>query len=68
MERISWTDAITNMEVLRSVGESRKIVDTRVKRKKSWVGHGMRVNMLLREVMDGRMLGKRGPGRTRIRI
>jgi len=35
MERISWTDKITNEEVLRRVGEKRCMVETIVQRKKN---------------------------------
>ena len=34
MERISWTEKITNEEVLRRVGEKRSMVETIVRRKK----------------------------------
>ena len=39
MERISWTDKITNEEVLRRVGEKRIMLETIVRRKKNWIGH-----------------------------
>ena len=42
MERISWTEKITNEEVLRRVGEKRSMVETIVRRKKNWIGHIMR--------------------------
>ena len=66
MERISWTEKITNEEVLRRVGEKRSMVETIVRRKKNWIGHIMRGDGLMKEVMEGKMEGKRGPGRKRI--
>ena len=66
MERISWTEKITNEEVLRRVGESRTMMMTIVRRKKNWIGHIIRGEGLLREVIEGNMVGKRGPGRPRI--
>ena len=39
MERISWTEKITNEEVQRRVGEKRFMVETIVRRKKNWIGH-----------------------------
>ena len=66
MERISWTEKITNEEVLRRVGESRTMMMTIVRRKKNWIGHVIRGEGLLREVIDGKMVGKRGPRRPRI--
>jgi len=38
IERFSWTKKITNMEVLERVGDSRKIIDIVIKRKKKRVG------------------------------
>ena len=66
MERISWTEKITNEEVLRRVGEERTMLATIVRRKKNWIGHVMRGDGLMKEVMEGKMEGKRGPGRRRI--
>ena len=66
MERISWTDKITNEEVLRRVGEKRSMLETIVRRKKNWIGHIMRGDELMKEVMERKMVGKKGPGRKRI--
>ena len=66
MERISWTDKITNEEVLRRVGEKRIMVETIARRKKNWIGHIMRGEGLMKEVMEGKIEGKREPGRKRI--
>ena len=66
MERISWTNKITNEEVLRRVEEKRIMVETITRRKKKWIGHIMRGKGLMKEVMEGKMEGKRGPGRKRI--
>ena len=62
----SWTEKITNEEVLRRVGESRTMMMIIVRRKKNWIGHVIRGEGLLREVLEGKMVGKRGPGRPRI--
>ena len=66
MERISWTEKITNEEVLRRVEEKRSMVETIIRRKKNWMGHIMRGDGLMKEVMEGKMEGKKGPGRKRI--
>ena len=63
MERIIWTEKITNEEVLRRVGEKRSMVET----EKS-IGHIMRGDGLMKEVMEGKMEGKRGPGRKHIGV
>ena len=66
MEKISWKDKKTNVEVLDLVREERNLVDTILKRKKNWIGHIVRGEGLLKTVMEGRMEGKRGRGRPRI--
>ena len=42
------------------------MVETIVRRKKNWTGHIMRGDGLMKEVMEGKMEGKRGRGRKRI--
>ena len=42
------------------------MVETIVRRKKNWIGHIMRRDGLMKEVMEGKMEGKRGRGRKRI--
>jgi len=66
MEKISWTEHVTNEEVLRRVGEKRTMVDTVWKRKARWTGHVLRSEGMLRTVLEGRMEGKRGRGRKRL--
>lgn len=66
MTKVSWTDKKTNEEVLRMVGQSRKLLETILERKKNWIGHVLRGNGLMLEVMEARMEGKRGRGRRRL--
>ena len=48
------------------MGEKRSMVETIVRRKKNWIGHIMRGDGLMKEVMEGKMEGKGGRGRKRI--
>ena len=48
------------------MGQKRCLVKTIRERKKNWIGHVLRGNGLLRDVLEGRMLGKRPKGRPRI--
>jgi hypothetical protein len=66
MERVSYKDKKTNQEVLSAVCERRKLLQTIVYRKKNWIGHVLRHDCLMRDVIEGRMEGKRGRGRPRI--
>jgi len=42
MEKIGWTDRVTNKEVLHTVKEDGKIVHTTNGRKADWIGHCVR--------------------------
>jgi hypothetical protein len=66
MEKISWTDKITNEEVLERVGINRQLMSQLRNRKKNWIGHILRGDGLLKEVIEGRMEGKRIRGRPRL--
>ena len=66
MEKISWKEKRTNESVLEMVGEQRKLVDVIIQRKKNWIGHVLRGDGLLKEVMEGKMEGKRPKGRPRM--
>ena len=65
MEKISWTEHRTNEDVLKMVGEKRTLVDAILRRKKNWIGHILRGEGLMREVIEGRMKGSRTVGRPR---
>ena len=66
--KISWTEHKTNEEVLKTVGEERSLVNTIRRRQKNWIGHILRGDTLLKTVLEGRMEGKKVPGRPRTMI
>ena len=59
LEKIKWQERISNDEVLTIVDETRCLIRTIGERKKNWIGHVLRGNGLLRDVLEGRMLGNR---------
>ena len=63
---ILWSDKISNEEVLRRVGEERLLMETIQRRQRTWIGHTLRHGDLLVVMIEGRMEGKRPPGRKRI--
>ena len=65
MERISWTERRTNEEILQLVEEKRSLIGTIRERQKKWIGHILRSDTLLRDIIEGRMEGKRMRGRPR---
>jgi hypothetical protein len=56
MEKISWTDHVRNEALLR-VKEQRNILHEISKRKANWVGHILRRNCLLQQVIEGKVKG-----------
>lgn len=62
MGKISWTEEVSNKEVLMKVGEERSLINTIQKRQKRWIGHILRHDGLLKSVLECRMDGKRGRG------
>ena len=57
MEKISWTDHVRNEEVLLRVNEQRNILHEVRKRKANWIGHILRRNCLLQQVIEGKITG-----------
>ena len=58
MEKISWTDHISNEIVLLRVTEQRNILHEISKRKANWFGHNLRRNRLLKQVIEGKINGE----------
>jgi hypothetical protein len=54
---ISWTDHVRN-DVLKSVKEERNILHTVKCRKANWIGHILRRNCLLKQVIEGKIEGR----------
>jgi len=58
MEKISWTDHVRNEEVLLRVNKQRIILHEISKRKANWIGHILRRNCLLKQVIEGKIKGQ----------
>jgi len=58
MEKISWIDHVRNEEVLLRVNEQRNILHEIIKRKANWIGHILRRNCLLKQVIEGKIKGQ----------
>jgi hypothetical protein len=54
---ISWTDHVRNEEVLLRVKEQSNILHEISKRKANWIGHILRRNCLLQQVIEGKIKG-----------
>ena len=53
MERISWVDKISNEEVLAKVDEDRQIMKIIQQRQHHWIGHILRYDSLLLDIIEG---------------
>jgi len=51
------TDHVKNEEVLLRVNEQRDILYEIKKRKANWIGHILRTNCLLKQVIEGKIKG-----------
>jgi len=60
--RISYTEHVTNDEVLRKVGQDRKLMGQVKSRKLKYFGHTSRHSSLEKDIMFGTMPGKRRQG------
>jgi len=57
VEKISWTDRVRNEKVLLKVKEQRNILPELSKPKANWIGHILRRNFLLQQVIEGKIKG-----------
>jgi len=62
---ISCTDHVRNEEVLLRVNEQRNILHEMRKRKANWIGHILRRNFLLKQVIEGKINGEMEVARRR---
>ena len=65
MEKISWTDHVRNEEVFLRVNEQRNILHEIRKRKANWIGHILRRNCFLKQVIEGKIRGEMEVARRR---
>ncbi|KAG1714986.1 TBC1 domain family member 13 [Nymphon striatum] len=66
--KIKWSDKISNENVLKLVDEERAMMGTIHKRQRKWIGHILRSENMLRDVMEGHVMGRRQRGRQRIKM
>jgi len=65
MMKVSWMERKTNEEVLKSVEEKRALIGTIRGRQRKWIGHVLRSDTLFKDIIEGRMEGKKTQGRPR---
>jgi hypothetical protein len=57
-EKIIWTDHVRNEEVLQRVKEEGNILHTVNRRKVNWIGHILRSNCHLKNIIEGNIKGR----------
>ena len=68
IKKISCLIKVTNEEVLKRINEARQILDSIWQRKHRWIGHVLRNDGNLHEIIESRMRGKPTKGRRRVQM
>ena len=55
MEKIKWSEKVTNEQVLDRIGERRTLLKNILRRKVNWIGHIVRRKCLLHDATEGQM-------------
>jgi hypothetical protein len=55
MEKIKWSEKVTNKQVLERTGEKRAILNNILRRKANWICLILRINCLLHDAIQGQM-------------
>ena len=63
--KISWTEKVTNEEVMRRIGTGREIMRQFKTRKLQYLGHLIRHNISQLQLIEGKIEGRRSRGRPR---
>ena len=66
MSKIKWTDRITNDEVFRRAKEEGLLLKILKNRRHSWIGHTIRHNEFVVNILEGAISGKKAVGRPRL--
>ena len=66
MLKIKWTDRITNDEVFHRAKEERLVLKILKNRRRSWIGHTIRHNKFVVNVLEGAISGRKAVGRPRL--
>ena len=67
MLKIKWTDKITNDEVFQRTKEGRLLLKILKNRRHSWIGHTIRHNEFVVNILEGAISGKKAAERPRLK-
>ena len=67
MEKIKWSEKVTNEQVLDHIGEKRTLISY-AQEPTNCIGHILRRNCLLHDAIEGQMMEVKGVGRRRTQL
>jgi hypothetical protein len=65
MEKIKWSEKVTNIQVLERIREKRTLLNNILRTKVNWIGHILRRNCLLHDAIEGQATEVKGVGTRR---
>ena len=68
MEKIKWSEKVTNEQILERKGEKRTLLNNILRRKANCIGHILTRNCLLHDGIEGQMTEVKGAGRGRTQL
>ena len=68
MEKINWSEKVTDEQVLDRIGEKITLINNILRRKDNWIGHILRRNWLLHDAIDGQITEVKVVGRRRTQL
>ena len=68
MEKIKWSDKVTNEQVLEHIGEKMTLQNNIPFRKSNWIGHILRRNCLLHDAIEGQITQMKRVRRRRTQL
>ena len=68
MEKIKWSEKVTNEQVLDCIGEKRTLLNNILHRKANRISHILRRNCLLHDAIERQMMEVKGVERRRTQL
>ena len=68
MEKIKWSEKVTNEQVLDLTGEKRTLMNNTLRRKANWIVYILRRNCLLHDTIEEQMTEVKGVGIRRTQL
>jgi hypothetical protein len=68
MEKIKWSEKVTNEQVLERIGEKKILLNNILPRKANWIVHILRRICLLHDSIEGQVTGVKEVGRRRTQV